>query len=283
MPDYDDNRLQTPAGEPVARQVTVGAAGVYETPEAGSRLATEALHGEILDVFGLLNGYAHIQCRRDQYVGWVKQEMLSEQVFEASHKIVSRLAHAYSEPDLKSSPSRVLSLGAHLAVSGREGEWLHADHAGWIHARQVAGIDAIEDDVADVAERFLHAPYLWGGRQSLGLDCTGLTQQAFEACGVLLPRDSDMQFAWCGEDIPDWRAPGMLKRGDLVFWKGHVGIMTDAETLLHANAWHMAVAREPLETAIERIANYYAEPIGARRINILKDRGEFPDWLSAKA
>ena len=112
---------------------------------------------------------------------------------------------------------------------------------------------------------------------------TGLTQQAFEAVGVILPRDSDMQFAWTGDDIPDWRAPNALRRGDLVFWKGHVGIMTDADHLLHANAWHMAVAVEPLESAITRIANYYAEPIGARRIDISSKRGRTPDWLSASA
>ena len=90
-------------------------------------------------------------------------------------------------------------------------------------------------------------------------------------------------FAWTGDDIPDWRAPNALRRGDLVFWKGHVGIMTDADHLLHANAWHMAVAVEPLESAITRIANYYAEPIGARRIDISSKRGRTPDWLSVSA
>ena len=109
---------------------------------------------------------------------------------------------------------------------------------------------------------------------------TPVVERYAEAAGVMLPRDSDMQFAWCGTDIPDWRAPNALRRGDLVFWKGHVGIMTDSERLLHANAWHMAVAVEPLESAITRIANYYAEPIGARRIDVSSERQCRPDWLS---
>ncbi len=113
----------------------------------------------------------------------------------------------------------------------------------------------------------------------MGIDCTGLVQQAFGACGVAVPRDSDMQGAWAGAAIGDWAVPGKLRRGDLVFWGGHVGIMLDSDTLLHANAHHMAVAAEPLAQAIERIAETYGEPIGARRIDLEMQTGRKPDWL----
>jgi cell wall-associated NlpC family hydrolase len=278
MPTFDDKRLQRPAGEATAYQVTAAAAAVREAPSSNGRLATQALHGEILDVFAEEGEFGFAQCRRDRYCGWVLMEALSSPLLQPTHKVSSPKTHCYSEPDLKSAPRFLLSQGSRLTVSGWEGDWLYSDRGGWVHTRHVAPADVLEDDPVAVAERFLRTPYLWGGRESSGLDCTGLTQQAFEAAGVILPRDSDMQFEWAGEDIPGWRKPQTLRRGDLVFWKGHVGIMTDADHLLHANAWHMAVAVEPLETAITRIANYYAEPIGARRIDVLSERERTPDW-----
>ena len=283
MPTFYDKRLQRPVGEAFAYQVTAGVAAVRETPAPDGRLATQALHGEIVDVLREQGEFGLVQCRRDRYCGWVTMEALSAPLLQPTHKVSSSKTHCYSEPDLKSAPRFLLSHGARLSVSGREGDWLYSDRGGWVHTRHVVPMEFLEDDPVVVAERFLGTPYLWGGRESLGLDCTGLTQQAFEAVGVILPRDSDMQFAWTGDDIPDWRAPNVLRRGDLVFWKGHVGIMTDADHLLHANAWHMAVAVEPLESAITRIANYYAEPIGARRIDISSKRGRTPDWLSVSA
>ena len=283
MPAFDDKRLQRPAGEPVSHQVTAGRVAVRETPAQDGRLATQALQGELVDVFQQQDGFGLVQCRRDRYCGWARMESLSASPVRPTHKIISPGTHCYREPDLKSPPDIMLSHGARLAVSGREGDWLCSERGRWVHARHAAPLETLEDDPAAVAERFLHTPYLWGGRESQGIDCTGLTQQAFEAVGVMLPRDSDMQFAWAGHEIPDWRAQNALRRGDLVFWKGHVGIMTDADHLLHANAWHMAVAVEPLETAITRIANYYAEPIGARRIDVSSERGHIPAWLSVQA
>ncbi len=280
MPDFNDKRLRRPDGDGIPRQIAVGMAAVRETPEADSRLSTQALFGELVDIYDEQDGACLIQGRRDRYVGWVARSALSRDVLPPTHKVSTPRTHAYSAPDLKSPPARVLSLGARLAVDGQEGDWLHAQGAGWVHVKHAVPVAQFESDPAGIAECFLHTPYLWGGRDSIGLDCTGLTQQAFEACGVLLPRDSDMQFAWCGDEVPDWREPGALQRGDLVFWKGHVGIMTGEAHLLHANAWHMAVACEPIETAIERIANYYAEPIGARRIDVSSERGRAPLWMS---
>ena len=118
-----------------------------------------------------------------------------------------------------------------------------------------------ETDAAGVALRFLGAPYLWGGRESLGLDCSGLVQQALAACGKACPRDTDMQ-AGIGVAV----APGDLARGDLVFWKGHVGMMLDAERMVHANGHHMATVVEPLAEAIARIeAAGYGPPTAYRR------------------
>lgn len=262
-------------------QVRAGVVAVRSDPRPDAEMATQALHGETLVLFDEQGEFGLVQLDRDRYVGWALMEALGQPVPEATHKVSAVRTYAYSEADLKSAPHVVLSMGSRLAVSRREGRFVYADGTGWVPEQHVAPIDHLEEDPADVALRILHTPYLWGGCQSLGLDCTGLTRAAFHACGVTLPRDSDMQFAWSGEEIDDWKTPGALERNDLVFWKGHVGIMLDAETFLHANAHHMAVAYEPLSGAIERIAKIYGEPIGARRIDIFIERARQPDWLSA--
>ncbi len=280
MPEFNDKRLSPPqglSGEPM--QVGVGAVAVHDAPRADAEMVTQALHGETLSVFEREGGYAHVQLHRDRYVGWARIDALSAAIYETNHKVIALRTYAYSEPDLKSAPLFMVSLGSKLSVIGQEGRFLQLAGGGWLPEQHVAEAGIFEDDAASVAERFLHAPYLWGGCESLGLDCTGLTRAAYLACGVLLPRDSDMQFGWCGEAVEDWQAPDGLKRGDLVFWKGHVGIMLDSSTLLHANAWHMAVAAEPLSGAVQRIAKIYGEPIGARRIDISSLREVEPDWL----
>jgi hypothetical protein len=278
MPEYNDTRLTPPDRPARPVQVRAGSVPVRESPLPDARLATEALFGEILDVFEEQHGFALVQCQRDRYVGWVPLAGLSERLLMPTHRIIAPHTHAYAAPDLKSPPRLTLSLGASVSVFAEEGDWRHCQDAGWVHHRHIAELGMPDADPAGIAQRYLGTPYLWGGRSGLGIDCTGLTQQAFEAAGVLLPRDSDMQFAWVGEAIADWQAPGALQRGDLVFWKGHVGIMTDADYLLHANAWHMAVAHEPLEEAITRIAKYYAEPRGARRIQVSALKGREPAW-----
>lgn len=278
MPEFNDRRLMPPDGPAKPAQVRAGAVPVREAPLVDARLATQALHGEVLDLFHEEHGFVLAQCRRDRYVGWVAREGLSDTLLNPTHRIATVGTHAYAAPDLKSPAQVMLGLGARVSVTGIDGDWRHCAGAGWVHRRHLTLVSAVVEDPVTVAERFLHTPYLWGGRSRLGLDCTGLTQQAFEAAGVLLPRDSDMQFAWCGADIENWRSPGTLRRGDLVFWKGHVGIMTDADHLLHANAWHMAVANEPVADAITRIAKYYAEPIGARRIDVSFEREKVPAW-----
>ncbi|KCZ60235.1 NlpC/P60 family protein [Hyphomonas chukchiensis] len=277
MPELTDSRLARPEGQAQASQVITGTADLLEGPDATARLATQALFGEIVDVFARQGDYAKVRSRRDHYVGWILASDLSEEIATPTHKVSALRTFAYAAPDLKAPVQCVLSRGATLAPGATEGQYVQC-RAGWIHTRHVAPLETLEADPVSVAETYLHTPYRWGGRDSMGLDCTGLTQQAFEAAGVLLPRDSDMQYAWAGDDIVDWKVSGALKRGDLIFWKGHAGIMTDPHHLLHANAWHMAVAREPLEQAITRIKTYYAEPIGARRIDMGTLAGQVPHW-----
>jgi len=205
---------------------------------------------------------------------------LSAPALPISHRVKALRAYVYPRPSIKSAPLFHVSFGAGLvSTEQRDGRFLKCERAGWLYEDQLRPERAYESDPAAMAELYMHTPYLWGGRESVGIDCSGLVQQAFAACGVTLPRDSDMQTAWAGEAIDDWQAPGALARNDLVFWQGHVGIMLDSETLLHANGYHMAVASEPLLGSIARIATQYGQPVGARRIDLELETDRKPDWL----
>jgi hypothetical protein len=286
MLDFNDVRLARPDGTPSAFQLSAGATAIRQTPAPDGQVMTFALHGETLDLFREEGEFGLVQCRRDRYVGWALMEALSAPLLPVTHKVKALRTYAFSRPDIKSSPHFMLSLGALVAATGRQdGPLVECERAGWVHQRHLAPLDAFEDDPAGVALRFLEAPYLWGGRESLGLDCSGLLQQAFEACGVLLPRDSDMQYAWAGSEIAGscqiCPQSGSLRRGDVVFWTDHVGLLTGPDTLLHANAHHMAVAEEPLAQAIERIEKSAGPVLGIRRLDITALRGKPPAWLHA--
>ena len=172
---------------------------------------------------------------------------------EPTHRVAALRTHAYSGASVKQPPRFALSLGALVRVERLEGDFAVTPDGLRVYARHLAPIDSFEPDFVSVAERFAETPYLWGGRTSEGIDCSGLVQSALGAAGVKAPRDSDMMEAALGSPAPVEGALKHLRRGDLIFWKGHVGVMRDAETLLHANGWHMKVASEPLAQARARI------------------------------
>lgn len=281
MTDYTDSRLTLQGGsEGLHMQVTAGVTALRKTPEPDGEMVSQALHGEAVTLHHEDGEFGLVQNHSDGYVGWALMEALSAPVLQVTHRVKVPRLHVYAEPSIRAAPHFVIGTGARLVASGqREGRYIKCERAGWVREHLLVPIHVLETDPAGVAQRFMATPYLWGGRDCLGLDCSGLVQIAFDACGIACPRDSDMQYNWFGAPIADWRSDGGLRRNDLVFWQGHVGIMLDGETLLHANANDMAVAAEPLAQAVERIAKIYGEPTGARRIDLAKSVGIKPDWL----
>jgi cell wall-associated NlpC family hydrolase len=243
--------------KPQAMHCAAASAAIRREPDPSAEQLDQLLFGETFRVLETGRGWGWGQAGRDGYVGHVLLADLRTGVTPATHRVSALRAYAFSRPDIKSRPLALLSLNALVAVESEEGKFLKAEGSGWISAMQLAPIGLVETDPATVAERFLGAPYQWGGRESLGLDCSGLIQQALHACGRACPRDSDQQQALGGPV-----AVSGLARGDLVFWKGHVGMMLDGMRMIHANAFHMQVEIEPLDEAIARIG----EPTALRRL-----------------
>ena len=234
-------------------RIVAASAPLRRSPQADAPLETEALYGESVAVYDHEGAWAWVQLERDQYVGYLPSAALGAPS-APTHRVAALRTHAYPGPAIKLPPRMALSLGAQLRIVRQDGDFAVSEDGLYLWSRCLAELGAREPDAVVVAELFLEAPYLWGGRTSEGIDCSGLVQTALIAAGIASPRDSDMQEAALGEPIAidDPKAP--LARGDLLFWKGHVGIMRDPVTLLHANGWHMKTVSEPLAQARERIA-----------------------------
>ena len=244
-------------------QVIEPATALRRTPSHDARLDTEALLGELVMIYETTDeGWAWGQLEADGYVGWLSANALGAAGAAPTHKVVVSRAFAFAGPDIKLPPAAALPMGARLAVT-RQNERFAVTALGW-HVPDVylAPVKVRQPDFVAVAERFVGVPYLWGGKTSLGLDCSGLVQISLQAAGISCPRDSDMQELALGK----LSSLASLRRGDLVFWKGHVAIAIDPETLIHANAHHMMVAIEPLADAIARIKAAGLEVTSIRRI-----------------
>jgi len=234
-------------------RIIAASAPLRRAPDPDAPLETEALHGESVTVYDEAEGWAWAQLDRDQYVGYLPSAALGAPS-TPTHRVAALRTHAYPGPAIKLPPRMALSLGAELKIVAHEGDFAISDDGLYVWSRHLAELGARARDPVAVAELFLESPYLWGGRTSEGIDCSGLVQTALRAAGVAAPRDSDMQEATLGEAIAIDDPDAPLKRGDLIFWKGHVGIMRDSLTLLHANGWRMKTASEPLAQARDRIA-----------------------------
>jgi hypothetical protein len=229
-------------------RMALRSSGIHRSGDPSSERMDELIYGETFDILGQRGAYVFGQARRDGYVGWVDQGDLVAPGEPRTHWVRALRSFAFTGPSIKTRPVGPFSLNALVRVIAAEGPFSRDQDGFWFWTGHLAPIGQVERDPAAVAEQFLGAPYLWGGRTSVGLDCSGLVQQALYACGRACPRDTDQQAA-LGRAI----APAALTRGDLVCWKGHIGMMLDAARLLHANAHHMCVAIEPLAEAIARI------------------------------
>jgi cell wall-associated NlpC family hydrolase len=237
--------------EGVRMVVREPAAPLRREPVPDVPLDTEALYGETMVVYEAdAEGWSWGQLDADGYVGFMPTVALELEKAPATHRVCVLRSFMYPGPGIKLPPMNYLGFGSHVRIVSESGPFLVTHTGGYIHGAHLVPLDTAAPDPVAVAEQFRGVPYLWGGRSSLGLDCSALVQTALHAAGMACPRDSDMQAAELGYDIP---VDGPFRRGDLIFWRGHVGIMTDTDMLLHANGHHMMVVKEPLAGVVHRI------------------------------
>jgi cell wall-associated NlpC family hydrolase len=273
-PDLADIRLrgEVPAERFVAGQparIAVAVADIRKAPSLDAGVDTQALFGADVRVFERAAGWAWIQAESDGYVGYVSETMLGDQGDQPTHLVSAPRSFVYPGPDLKLPRAGELSMGSAVAIEG------YAETRGTRYALLPSGqaliaghlrpVDEYASDYVAVAETLLNTPYLWAGVSAFGIDCSGLVQLAMRMAGKNVLRDSDMQAESIGEAIKPGPGFSGLQRGDLVFWKGHVAIMTDSENMIHANGHTMLVSRERLSDAVDRIGYLYGGPTGFRR------------------
>lgn len=241
--------------EPSMRQCLRGVLPVLEAPVETARQINQIRYGEYVDVFETrADGFLWIQNRTDRYVGYVRNaDCWGESIAMLSNRVTALRTFIYPEPDIKSPPVDELTLGSFVSIVGRTARFLELANGGFVFEAHVMATEfANSADYVFTAGRMLHTPYLWGGRTPKGIDCSGLVQLALEMAGVEAPRDSDLQCAAFGQPLEKHWRDTKWKRGDIVFFNGHVGLMTDTAHIIHANSHTMDVTVEPLSDLVSR-------------------------------
>ncbi len=249
------DRVRAPRySEGEVRQVAASSALIRVAPKFDAPFATEALSGELVTVYDIRDGWAWVQLREDGYVGYTTLDCLSAVVEENTHRVSARLTYLYPAPDIKRPPITKLSFSSTVApIRKLDGRFFELSRGGFIFADHLVGIRERARDFVRVAERMVGVPYLWGGKTTLGIDCSGLVQISLQAAGVPFPRDTDMQMGSAGEPI-DPSNLDAIQRGDLLFWQGHVAIAQSPDWMIHASGHNMEVVVEQIRRAVERTA-----------------------------
>ncbi|WP_375786749.1 C40 family peptidase [Bradyrhizobium sp. Pha-3] len=241
-------------------------APLRKAPKADAEQMTQALRGERVTVYDRNGeGWAWGQLADDGYVGWIAEAALTAPSAAPTHKVTALRTLAFPGPSIKLPPVEALAMGTKFAIAREDGPFA-VTREGWHLPRQhLAALDTMAQDFVTIAEQFVGTPYLWGGKSSLGIDCSGLVQIALTAAGTGCPRDSDMQQDGLGRELTTAESRH-LQRGDLIFWKGHVAIVRDATTIVHANAHHMATVVESMHAAIARIKASGSDVLAIKRL-----------------
>ena len=228
-----------------------------------SKLSTQLLYGEECNVYESSNGWSWVQSLRDNYVGYTPTKNLKKINFCPTHKITSLRTFVYSSPNIKSDVINYLSFNSPVEVISTKGSFFKVKNLGWCPKKDFSSIKVVNLDRVKMAKQYLNTPYFWGGRDSMGVDCSGLIQNIIQINNTFFPRDTDMQELFVINEI---KFQKNLRAGDLIFWHGHVAMMVDNKNIIHANAYHMKTCIESLNAAKKRISKTNGDIIKMGRI-----------------
>lgn len=249
-----------------AFEVAEGIAPVRRAPAPDAEQLTQALLGERVTIYDRTEeGWAWGQLGGDGYVGWLPESALTQQLSTPTHKVTALTTLAFPGPSIKLPPVAWLPLGARVSIAREDGAFAVTHEGHHVPRPHLGALDARVLDFVAMAERFIGVPYLWGGKTAFGIDCSGLVQVALTSAGTGCPRDSDMQCEGLGRSLSAAESKH-LQRGDLIFWKGHVAIARDPNTIVHANAHHMATVVENTRDAITRIKAGGSDVVAVKRL-----------------
>jgi cell wall-associated NlpC family hydrolase len=247
-------------------EVVSAIAPLRRAPASDAEQMTQALRGERVTIYDRNSeGFAWGQLVSDGYVGWLPDRALARPAAAPTHKVTALRTFAFPGPSIKLPPSDALPMGARIAVAREDGVFAVTRDGHYLPRQHLGALDANASDFVAIAERFVGTPYLWGGKSSLGIDCSGLVQLSLNAAGTGCPRDSDMQQDGLGRELTATEAK-KLQRGDLIFFNSHVAIARDADSIVHANAHHMATVIENTKDAIARIKAAGSEVTAIKRL-----------------
>jgi hypothetical protein len=247
-------------------EITEALAPLRIGPSSDAELATQALRGERVTIYDRnAEGFAWGQLNSDGYVGWLPDRALRKPGAVPTHKVTVLRTFAFPGPSIKLPPVDTLVMGATITALREDGPFAVTREGFYLPRQHIGRVDTMQTDFVAVAERFVGTPYLWGGKSSLGIDCSGLVQVSLNAAGTGCPRDSDMQRDGLGRAL-DAVESRKLQRGDLIFWKGHVAIVRDGDSIVHANAHHMATVVENTREAVARIKAAGSEIVAIKRL-----------------
>lgn len=247
-------------------EVIVGISPLYRDPDHNAPRETELLFGEEVTVYDAQNGWAWVQNKTDNYVGYTPHKNLGDPQGARTHIISALRTYIFSDPDIKSRPLGLISMNSKIQGEIYQEKFIKCTNGGFICAHHTIKTPHSDQDFVNIAEQFMGTPYLWGGRSSLGLDCSALVQNSLALCGNAIPRDTDMQEKAVGNKIATDLKVTSLQRGDLVFWKGHVAIMQNSEDIVHANGTWMCVSSDNVYDFSERIFNETGPVTSIRRL-----------------
>ena len=230
-----------------------GVVDLRRAPDTASGLDTQLLFGERVRVFDEKDGWAWVQSETDGYVGYLQSDALGAAVEPPTHRLRALRSFLYPEPNLKAPALDCFSIASPVQVVGTQDGYSEIAGGGWLYAKHLQPLSETSPDFVATALEFLGTPYFWGGRSSIGLDCSTLVQLSLACAGVDARRDSYQQATTVGEALNGLPHEVALQRGDLVFSPGHVAIMLDDHHIVHANGFTMTVAIETLDALEKRV------------------------------